>query len=184
MADPALPIADLAGRRLLLVGFGEIARRVAGLAAAFGMEVTVLSRSLAGSLTPEGYRVAHDLAVALPQAEVLSLHCPLTPATRGLIGAAELARLPDGALVVNTARGGLIDEAALAEARHLGGIGLDVTEVEPLPADHPLQRRPEVILTPHTAALSAGAFRRMGLDAAQNILDYLAGRLDPAKTVV
>jgi D-3-phosphoglycerate dehydrogenase len=182
--DPATRVVDLAGRRLLLVGYGATGRRVAALAAAFGMQVTVHSPRLTGTHTPEGHRIAPDLRAALPEAEVLSLHCPLTPTTRGLIGADDIARLPTGALVINTARGGLIDEAALAAARHLGGVGLDVTEVEPIRPDHPLRGRPNVILTPHSAGVSAGAFRRMGIDAAQNILDVLAGRPDPAKTVV
>ena len=96
-----------------------------------------------------------------------------------MIGAAELALLPPGALVVNVARGGLIDEAALADALHsghLGGAALDVTQQEPLPADDPLRRAPRLILTPHAAGLGQGAFRRMGLQAAQNILDHAAGR--------
>ena len=104
-----------------------------------------------------------------------------------MIGAAELALLPPGALVVNVARGGLIDEAALADALHsghLGGAALDVTQVEPLPPDDPLRRAPRLILTPHAAGLGQGAFRRMGMDAAQNILDHAAGRPRPACTVV
>ncbi len=181
---PELEAADLAGRRILIIGLGAIGRRVAALAAAFGMEVTVLARSVSGARTPEGYRIAESLAGALPMADVLSLHCPLSPETKGMIGAAEIALLPEGAIVLNTARGGLIDEAALAAARHLGGIGLDATEVEPLPADHPLQGRDDVILTPHTGAMSAGAFRQMGMEAARNILDHLDGRLDPARRVV
>lgn len=178
------PIADLAGRRLLVLGYGAIAKRVAALASAFGMTVTVLSRSLTGAQTAEGYAVATDLRAALTGADVLSLHIPLTPETRGLIGAKELALLSPGALVINTARGGLIDEAALAAADHLGGIALDATEAEPIPRDHPLLHRTDAILTPHSAAMSAGAFRQMGMDAAQNVLDFLAGRLDPAKVVV
>jgi D-3-phosphoglycerate dehydrogenase len=95
------------------------------------------------------------------------------------LNADTLARLPKGALVINCARGGLIDEAALIaalDAGHLGGAGLDVTVVEPLPADAALRAAPGVILTPHAATLSDGAFRRMGLTAAQNIIDYFAGR--------
>lgn len=179
-ADPACRVIDLAGARLLLVGHGAIARRVGALAAACGMTVSVHSPRLTGARTPEGWGVAPDLRAALPGTDILSLHCPLTPATRGLIGAAELALLPPGALVVNTARGGIVDEAALAAARHLGGIALDATEVEPLPPDHPLQGRADVILTPHSAGASAGAFRAMGMAAARNILDFAAGRPNPA----
>ncbi|GHE01262.1 hypothetical protein U879_15260 [Defluviimonas sp. 20V17] len=177
-------VVDLAGRRLLVVGFGASGRRLAALAAAVGMRVTVLSRSLSGAVSPEGYAVARDLRAALAAADVLSLHCPLTEATRGMIGARELAALPPGAFVINTARGGLIDEDALARAGHLGGVALDVTETEPLPRDSPLLDLPNCILTPHSAALSDGAFRQMGLMAAQNVLDALAGRVDPAHVVV
>ena len=178
--DPACRVIDLADARLLLVGYGAIARRVGALATAFGMAVTVHSPRLTGAQTAEGWAVAPDLRAALPGTDILSLHCPLTPATRRMIGAGELALLPPGALVVNTARGGIIDEAALAAARHLGGIALDATEVEPLPPDHPLQGRADVILTPHSAGASIGAFRAVGMAAARNILDFAAGRPDPA----
>jgi D-3-phosphoglycerate dehydrogenase len=131
--------------------------------------------------------VAKDLHSALRQADVLTLHCPLTAQTRGMIGAAELALLPPGALVINLARGGLVDEAALAVALRSGGLGgaaRDVTCVEPLPPDDPLRRAPRLILTPHAAGLGQGAFRRMGMDAAQNSLDHAAGRPRPGCTVV
>lgn len=184
--DPALPVHDLEGRRLLVVGFGQSGRRLAAMAAAFGMTVTVHSPRLTGPRTAEGHRIAPDLRAALAEADVLSLHCPLTPATRGLIGRAELAALPAGAIVVNTARGGLIDEVALAEAAqdHLGGFGLDVLEAEPVRPDEPLLALPNGIVTPHSAGVSAEAFRRMGMDAAQNVLDALAGRLRPDRVVV
>lgn len=172
-------VAGLEGRRLLVVGHGATGQRVAALGVALGMAVTVLSPRLTGSLSPDGHAVARDLSAALPQADVLTLHCPLTETTRGLIGAAELAALPRGALVINCARGGLIDDRALAAALgsgHLGGAGLDVTDPEPLPPDHPLRAAPRVILTPHAAAMSAGAFRRMGMEAARNVFDHFAGQ--------
>ena len=180
-------VAGLQGRRLLVVGYGASGRRVAALGAAFGMKITVVSRSLTGNDTAEGHAIAHDLGVALTQADVLSLHCPLTDATRHMIDATALAAMPHGALVINCARGGLIDEAALAAslaAGHLGGAGLDVTETEPLPVQHPLRQAPRLILTPHAAAMSAGAFRQMGMDAAQNILDHFAGTPRPEAVVV
>lgn len=171
-------VRGVEGLRLTVVGLGDIGRRVAALGAGLGMAVTVVSRSLAGDRTAEGYRVA-TLAAALPQTDVLTLHCPLTPQTRHMIDAAALAALPRGAMVVNTARGGIVDEGALAAALHaglLGGAALDVTEVEPLPADSPLRGAPGLILTPHSATLSDGAFRRMGIEAARNILDHAAGQ--------
>jgi D-3-phosphoglycerate dehydrogenase len=172
--------------RLTVVGFGDIGRRVAALGAALGMAVTVVSRSLAGAVTTQGYRVA-TLAGALPETDVLTLHCPLTDQTRHMIDAGALAALPRGAMVVNTARGGIVDEAALAHALrsgHLGGAALDVTEVEPLPEDSPLRGAPGLIVTPHAATLSDGAFRRMGMEAARNILDHAAGCARAACTVV
>lgn len=181
-----LQVQGLDGRRLLIVGFGATGQRVAVLAKAFGMLVTVFSRDLKAARSL-GYPVAPDLAKALAQADIISLHCPLTPQTANLLDAAALARLPQGALVINCARGGLMDEAALIAALHsghLGGAGLDVTVVEPLPADAPLRSAPRVILTPHAATLSDGAFRRMGVMAAQNIIDFFAGRPASEFTVV
>ncbi|WP_212523959.1 NAD(P)-dependent oxidoreductase [Actibacterium sp. MT2.3-13A] len=173
---------DLAGRRVLVAGFGAIGRRVAALCAAFGMQVTVWHRSL--DAAEAGFPVVRDLRAALPRAEVLSLHLPLVPGTRGLIGAGELALLPAGAFVLNTGRGGIIDEDALVQAApRLGGIGLDVFETEPLPADSPLAQLDNALLTPHAGAMSPAGYRQMGLMAAQNILDHFAGRLAPAHRV-
>lgn len=184
--DPALVIRDLSGRRLTLVGWGASAQALATLARAFGMEIAVVLPRLAGGRTPEGHPVAKSLAAALPVTDVLSLHCPLTPATRGMIGATELAALPQGALVLNTARGGLVDEAALAaslRAGHLGGAGLDVLDHEPTRADEPLRDVPGAILTPHLAGMGDRGFRAVGLAAARNISDFAAGRLRPEMTV-
>ncbi len=184
--QPAPRVHGLEGRRLLIVGFGASGKRVAALAKAFGMAVTIYSRDLKEARNL-GYPVAPDLTRALTHADVISLHCPLTDQTANLIDAAALARLPQGALVINCARGGLIDEAALIAALtsgHLGGAGLDVTVVEPLPMDAPLRTAPRVILTPHAATLSDGAFRRMGLMAAQNIVDFFAGKPAPDFTLL
>lgn len=181
-----LRVQGLEGRRLLIIGFGASGKRVAGLAKVLGMTVTIYSRDLKEARNL-GYPVAPDLTKALAQAEIVSLHCPLTPQTANILDAAALALLPSGALVVNCARGGLIDEAALIaalESGHLGGAGLDVSVVEPLPQDAPLRAAPRVILTPHAAALSDGAFRRMGMMAAQNILDFFAGRPAAACTLL
>lgn len=175
-------VRGLEGRRLFLVGFGASAGRVAKLAAAFGMAVSAWTPSGRALGVPR----AASLAAGLAAADILSLHCPLTPQTRGMIGAAEIAAMPRGALIVNCARGGIVDERALADALrsgHLGGAALDVTEEEPLPQDHPLRAVAGLVLTPHAAGLSEGAFRRMGMQAAQNILDWRAGRLAPEATV-
>jgi D-3-phosphoglycerate dehydrogenase len=179
-AGRAGPTPGLDGRRLTVVGLGATGRRVAALGAAFGMRVQGVARR------PDPDIPTAPLADLLPRTDVLSLHCPLTPATAGMIGAAELAALPPGAIVVNTARGGLIDEAALVAALtagRLGGAALDVTAVEPLPAEHPLRAAPRLMLTPHAAALTDGAFRAMGVAAARNILDFLDGTLSPTVIV-
>ena len=115
-------VTGLEGRRLLVVGFGETGRRVVQAAMMLGLQVTVLAPR-PDQVASSGARVAEDLQSALRQTDILSLHCPLTPLTQGMIGAAELALLPPGALVVNVARGGLIDEAALADALHSGHLG-------------------------------------------------------------
>lgn len=184
--DSAPAVPGLEGRRLLVIGFGATGKRVCTLAKALGMAVTVFSRDLKEARNM-GYPVAPDFDKALAQADVVSLHCPLTAQTKNLLGAQALGALPQGALVVNCARGGLIDEPALIDALtsgHLGGAGLDVTVTEPLPLDAPLRRAPRVILTPHAATLSDGSFRRMGMMAAQNILDFYAGRAKPEFTLL
>jgi D-3-phosphoglycerate dehydrogenase len=184
---PKLLAPGLGGRRLLVIGFGASGQRVAALAAAFGMEVWVYSPRLAGDRTPKGHRIVANWRAVLGSVDVVSLHCPLTPETRGMIGREELSALPRGAIIVNTARGGIIDQAALGEALasgHVAGAVLDVTEPEPLPPADPLRHAPNLVLTPHVAGLSAQAFRETGLMAARNILDFVAGRADPAHVVV
>jgi len=173
---------DLEGRRILIVGYGAIGRRVARLAHAFGMAVTVWHRRM---LPDEaGFPVMHDLAAALPAADVLSLHLPLNDGTRGLIGARELALLPEGAIVVNTGRGGVVDEMALAAAApRLAGIGLDVFEAEPPPMAHPLFSVENALFSPHAAALSPRGFRQMGVMAAENAIETLAGRPPKGRVV-
>ena len=168
-------VRDVAGLRLGLVGCGAIGQAVARLAAAFGMTVAAYDPAL-----PDGAGIAPtaDLHALLARSDVLSLHLPLLPATRRLIGAAELAALPLGAIVLNTARGGLIDEAALLEALeagHLAGAGLDVFEDEPPPDRHPLRRHPRVICTPHVAGVTDGSLVNMGVMAAECIVAVLRG---------
>jgi phosphoglycerate dehydrogenase-like enzyme len=166
---------QLAGLALGHVGVGTIGRRVAALAAAFEMRVLVAAH-------PEralecAYPVL-PLGELLAAADVVSLHLPLTPATRGIVGAAELARMRPGALLVNTARGALIDgtalRAALASGR-LGGFAADVLDVEPPAADDPLLGSERVVLTPHVASLTAATYRELCLSTAANVARVLAG---------
>lgn len=178
-------VRGVEGMRLVVVGFGMSGQRVARLAAGFGMAVTVVAPSRSDEVRAAGFAVA-TLAGALAGADALSLHVPLTDATRGLIGAAELAAMAPGAVIVNCARGGVVDEAALLaalRAGHVSGAGLDVAEVEPMPQDHPLRAHPGVIVTPHAAGLGQGAFRRMGVEAARNVIDWGLARLRPEVVV-
>lgn len=177
-------VRDVAGLRLGLVGCGAIGQAVARLATAFGMSVAAYDPGLPEEATIEAAASLHAL---LAQSDVLSLHLPLLPATRRLIGAAELAALPPGAFVLNTARGGLIDEAALLatlEAGHLAGAGLDVFEDEPPPADHPLRRHPRVICTPHVAGVTDNSLVNMGVMAAECIVAVLRGDPVPPERLV
>jgi glycerate dehydrogenase len=172
---------ELAGKTMVLVGSGSIGGAVARIAEALGMRV--VRAAVPGSPTrAAGERT--PLAEALPAADVVSLHCPLTDATRGIVDARFLAALKPGAILINTARGGLIDEAALIAALgddRLGGVGLDVLTVEPPPADHPLTdpRAPwaaRVVVTPHVAWGAIEARRRLAAVATENLRAFLAGQ--------
>jgi D-3-phosphoglycerate dehydrogenase len=180
----ATMVRDIRGLRLGLVGCGGIGQAVARLAAGFGMEVTAYTPS--GRDLP-GIRRAPDLRTLLSSSDVLSLHLPLLPSTRGLIGPAELALLPRGAILVNTSRGGLVDEAALLEALDSGQVaaaGLDVTAPEPPAPGDPLRRHPGVLLTPHVAGVTADSMVAMGVMAAECIAAVLQGRPVPPDRVV
>jgi glycerate dehydrogenase len=169
------PIRELAGRTLGIVGYGELGQAVAGVARAFGMEVLVAERRGAA---PRPGRVAwEDL---LGRVDVLTLHCPLTEETRGLLGDPELARMRPDALLINTARGGIVDESALAaalRAGRLGGAGVDVLSREPPAADNPLLAAdvPNLIVTPHTAWASREARQRVLDEIAANVAAFRAG---------
>jgi glycerate dehydrogenase len=170
------PIRELGGLTLGIVGYGELGRAVAETAEqAFGMKVLIAQRP-GGPAQPGRYPL-HQL---LPQLDVLSLHCPLTPGTRGLIGAAELALMKPDALLINAARGGIVDEAALAGALlagRLGGAGIDVLGKEPPSADNPLLKQPipNLIVTPHIAWASRQARQRLLEQLAENITAFIAG---------
>jgi D-3-phosphoglycerate dehydrogenase len=178
---------ELWGRRLLLLGFGRIGSEVARRAAAFGMKVAVYDPLRAtDELAAAGVEPVSDLAQALAEADVVSLHMPRTPGAPPVIGKAELARMKPSAILINTARGGLVDEGALVEALRSGrlaGAGLDVFAEEPPPADHPLFALDNVVLSPHSAGISHEATIRMAVESVQNALDVLDGRPDPAVIV-
>lgn len=169
------PIRELQGRVFGIVGYGALGRAVGEAATAFGMRVEIANRP--GGAAASGRR---DLDELLPGLDVLSLHCPLTEATRGLIGAERLARMKPDAVLVNTARGALVDAAALADAlcnHRLGGAGIDVLEREPPPAGHPLldPSIPNLILTPHIAWAARESRQRCLDELALNVASFLAG---------
>ncbi len=178
----ARPLRELAGRTLGVVGFGALGRAVAGVGEVFGMRVIVARRPGAAppdpSLPPDLSRV--ELTQLLAAADVVSLHCPLTPATRGMIGARELALMKSDALLINTARGALVDAQALAEALRagrLGGAGIDVLSQEPPLDGDPLLDPgiPNLIVTPHVAWAAREARQRCLDEMAANIQDFLSG---------
>ena len=170
------PIRELAGRRLGIVGHGALGRGVARAAnLALGMDVWIANR-------PGGERHAgrHDLDEMLPQVDVLSLHCPLTSQTQGLLGAREFARMRSDALLINTARGGLVDSQALADALRagrLGGAAIDVLPQEPPVDGNPLLAGdiPNLIVTPHIAWAAREARQRCLDEMAANVEDFLRG---------
>lgn len=180
-----LEAGELGGRTLLVLGYGRIGRHLAGLAAAFGMTVVAHDPWLEAQGWPEGpVRPISDLAQALARADVISVHMP--KADRPALGAAEMAKIKRGAVIVNTARGGIVDETALADALRDGRIaaaGLDVFDVEPPAPDHPLLAFDQVLLSPHIGGLTAEGAERLAVYSVRNVLDFFAGRLDPALVV-
>ncbi|MGD8976046.1 MAG: D-2-hydroxyacid dehydrogenase [Gammaproteobacteria bacterium] len=170
------PIRELAGKTLGIVGLGELGSAVARVAEAFGMRVQVARRP--GGETDDPERI--PLYRLLAEADVISLHCPLTASTRGMIGAAELERMKPDALLINTARGALVDSAALADALkagRIGGAGIDVLPEEPPVSGDPLldPAIPNLIVTPHIAWAAREARQRAVDEIAANIRSFLDG---------
>src|SRR5690606_7244229 len=168
----------LAGRALGIVGYGALGRSVADVARCFGMRVLVSGRPrAAASEAPSG---RPPFARVLEEADVLSPHCPLNDETRHMIGASELARMKPDAILINTARGALVDNAALADALRagrLGGAGIDVLPVEPPDDDQPLLAAdiPNLIVTPHVAWAAREARQRALDQIAENVAAFYAG---------
>ena len=173
----------LAGRTLGILGLGRHGRPVARIAAAFGMLVLAWDRD-PGREYPDDEWVRQRLPLddLLARSDVVSVHLKLSPESTGLLDARRLARMPPGAILVNTARGAIVDEAALVEALRRGrlaGAGLDVFATEPLPADHPLRRAPNVVLTPHIGWKVDEVFVEWAEIAAEQLDAWMAGRLPP-----
>ena len=172
------PLRRLTGQVLGLIGFGNIPRALAPKAKAFGFDVIAHDPYAGADVFAACGVEAVSFESLLARADAISVHAPLTPATRGLINGAAFARMKRGALIVNTARGPLIDEAALVAALdsgQLGGAALDVVATEPLPKDSPLVGRDNVILTPHTAFYSVEALDELQTKCAADVARVLSG---------
>jgi len=174
-----LPV-DLFEKTVLVVGFGRIGTRIARRCLAMEMQVLVYDPYIdANAVRAAGCEPVRDLDTAIPRADFITIHCPKTPETTGLFNEARLGRMKRGAYIVNTARGGIIDEGALCRAlsaRQIAGAGLDVFEREPPPSDHPLLKLPNVVTGPHVAGVTLEAVDRMGIAAVRNILSVLDGK--------
>ncbi len=176
-----LRLGDLTGGQLGLVGFGQIARVTARIGSAgFGMTVSAYDPFVsAEEMAKAGVTKVEDLIDLMASSDVISVHVPLSARTRHLIGARELAAMPRHAIIVNTSRGGLIHEPALAAALREGriaGAGIDVFDVEPPPASDPLFALPNVVLSPHVAGVTNGSMRDMALNVARVVEEALSGQ--------
>ena len=171
------PQMELAGKTLGIIGFGRIGRAVGNLAKAFGMKVITYNRSQC----EEGRQIAEyvDLETLFTQSDIISLHCPLFPETEKIINAANIAKMKDGAMLVNTARGGLVDENALVAALESGKLryaAVDVVSSEPMKADNPLLKTRKCIITPHIAWAPVESRQRLMDCVEENIRCYLNGQ--------
>lgn len=178
---------ELAGSTMGLVAFGAIAQQTARFAKAFGIDVVAYDPFAPDALfKAEGVARITDLDALLAQSDIVSLHSPLTPETRNLINAERLALMKPDAIIVNTARGGLIDEPALLAAlreNRIAGAGLDTFAKEPADPNHPFWAEPRLVVTPHIGGVTRAANLRVGTDAAQAIVDYLAGKELPRNRI-
>jgi D-3-phosphoglycerate dehydrogenase len=182
---------ELQGRTIGLVGFGQVGQRVASVCLAMGMKVIAFDPSLPASAEGHnpvaGVRLLDTIGELLALSDVLSLHVPLNRQTRNMIGAAQLAQLPAGAILINTARGEVVDEPALVaslRSGHLFAAGLDTMAEEPLPAGSLLASLHNVVLTPHVGGSTPAALAGMATGAVRNVLGWLEGRPVPASACV
>ena len=178
---------ELLHKKALIIGFGRIGRIVARRCQGFDMEVLACDPYVDPQVIRDaGVTPVEDFRDVLGDIDYLTIHVPLNDETRNLIGAEELARLKPTAIVVNCARGGIINEDALYEtlkAEKIFGAGVDVFAIEPTPGDHPLFTLDNILVNPHAAASPMECLERMGVQAAQNILDQFDGKLDPDMVV-
>lgn len=170
------PLIELDGKTIGIVGYGAIGSAVGTVAQALGMKLLVTARH--EKPVPEGARFV-SLPELLAQSDVVSLHCPQTPENARMIDAGALAQMKDGAILINTARGGLLDEQAVADALRSGKLlaaGMDVVSAEPIRADNPLLTAPNCFLTPHIAWAPLETRRRLQAISAENLRAFLAGK--------
>jgi len=178
-AGPGKPLGrGLNGGTIGIVGLGKQGRQVAGFANAFGMEVLAWSRSLTETAAAGHGARRVELDALLAASDIVTIHIPLNDGSRGLIGAREIGLMKPTGFLVNTSRGPIVDEAALLEALNAGriaGAGIDVYDIEPLPADHPLRRAPNAVLTPHTGYVTRENLELMYREAVEDIAAFLDG---------
>ena len=177
---------DLSGQTVLVVGFGRIGGRVARLCNAFGMRVLVCDPHIPRNTVIGAGFTPVKLDEGLAEAHFVTVHCPSNSETRGMVNAGFLGAMRKGARFINTARGTLVDEDALAGALHSGhiaGAGLDVFWEEPVKAANPLLAAPNTIVTPHSAAGTTQGMQRMGLSAVESIIGHFNGTLDPEMVI-
>jgi len=173
------PLSELRGKTFGIIGFGRIGQAVAKLATAFGMKVLAYDCSKQQAAFSEGITRAETIEDIFRLSDVVSLHCPQTASNTGLIGATSLSTMKPSALLINTARGGLINERDLADAlkeKRLAGAALDVVSAEPISADNPLLTAPNCLFTPHIAWAAREARHRLMAGTAANIKAFLSGR--------
>src|SRR5207244_7186596 len=178
---------DLYGKTVLIIGFGRIGTRTAKRCLAMEMNVLIYDPyKPTADIKAAGCEPVADLDAALPRADFVSIHCPKNPETVGILNAARLRLMKPTAYLINTARGGIVDEPALHDALvsgKLAGAGLDVFEQEPPPAGHSLFELPNVIMAPHVAGVTREAVDRMSEQTARNILSALDGQPIPQDVI-
>lgn len=173
------PLTELAGKTLGIIGFGSIGQKVADVGAAFGMDILAYSRTQTDQSHRKNFKWVAQQEELLTQADVVSLHCPLTPQTENLINAESLSLMKPSAILINTSRGGLIDAQALADALNQGRIsaaGIDVLAVEPPPVDTPLFKAKNCLITPHIAWATKESRLRLMDVVVGNIKSFLTGQ--------
>lgn len=176
-AAEIFPMMEVFGKTLGILGYGEIGRQMARSARVFGMKVLVHTRTVRPEFAKDDVEFV-SLGALLAASDIISLHCPLTPDTRGILNAENLAKCKRGVRIINTARGLLVDEQAMADALCSGAVGAfaaDVVATEPMRADNPLLGAPHTMLTPHIAWATPEALGRLSATLSQNVASFLKG---------